>query len=81
MSSAKMQPMDQISTALVYSEALRMTSGALYQRVTTYLTDSLASKKRRKRSLLGFELVFGFEAAGETEIADLEVTVLVEEQV
>jgi hypothetical protein len=35
-SSARMHPTDQISTALVYSLALRMTSGARYQRVTTY---------------------------------------------
>jgi hypothetical protein len=35
--SAKMHPTDQISTALVYSEAFRITSGARYQRVTTYL--------------------------------------------
>ena len=36
-SSAKMHPTDQISTAFVYSEAFKITSGALYHLVTTYL--------------------------------------------
>ena len=31
-----MHPMLQMSIALVYSEAFRITSGALYHRVTTY---------------------------------------------
>lgn len=37
INSAKMHPTDHISTPLVYSEALRMTSGERYHRVTTYL--------------------------------------------
>lgn len=36
-SSAKMQPTEYISTAFEYSDAFKITSGALYQRVTTYL--------------------------------------------
>jgi hypothetical protein len=35
-SSARIHPTDQISTAFVYSLALRMTSGARYHLVTTY---------------------------------------------
>ena len=42
-SSARMHPTDQISTALVYSLALRITSGARYQRVTTYSVFSSSS--------------------------------------
>lgn len=37
INSAKIHPIDQISTALVYSEAFKMTSGARYHLVTTYL--------------------------------------------
>ena len=36
-SSANMQPTEYISTAFEYSDAFKITSGALYQRVTTYL--------------------------------------------
>lgn len=32
-----MHPIDQISTAFVYSDAFKMTSGALYHLVITYL--------------------------------------------
>jgi hypothetical protein len=32
-----MHPIDQMSTAFVYSDAFKMTSGALYHRVITYL--------------------------------------------
>jgi hypothetical protein len=35
--SANIQPIDQISTALEYSEGHKITSGARYQRVITYL--------------------------------------------
>lgn len=42
-SSARIQPTDHISTALVYSLALRMTSGALYHLVTTYSVFSSSS--------------------------------------
>ena len=35
--SAKIHPIDQISTAFVYSEAFKITSGALYHLVITYL--------------------------------------------
>ena len=36
-----MQPMDQISTAFVYSEAFNITSGYLYHRVKAYLRKKL----------------------------------------
>lgn len=36
MISPSMQPTDQISIAAVYSEQFRSSSGARYQRVTTY---------------------------------------------
>ena len=42
-SSARMQPTDQMSTALVYSLALRITSGARYHLVTTYSVFSSSS--------------------------------------
>jgi hypothetical protein len=42
-SSARMHPTDQMSTALVYSLAFRMTSGARYHRVTTYSVFSSSS--------------------------------------
>lgn len=38
-----MHPTDQISTALLYSLALSITSGALYHRVTTYSVFSSSS--------------------------------------
>jgi len=70
INSAKMQPTDQISTALVYSEAFKMTSGARYQRVTTYLLflslslSAYVSNKNNEKFksffyyLLSFKLVF-----------------------
>lgn len=65
-----MQPIDQMSIAFVYSDALSMISGARYQRVTTYLF-----------SELGFDLVFRLKSAAETEIAELYIALLVQQNI
>ena len=60
----------QISIAFVYSEAFRMTSGALYHLVTTYLINPLC-----------LEVVFLVVSATQTEIADLHVALFVHQNV
>lgn len=67
MSSMKMQPTDQTSIAVVYSDELSSNSGALYHRVTTYsVMNSLSELVRAspKSQILRSQLAFSNRLLG-----------------
>lgn len=76
-----MHPIDQTSTALVYSEAFRITSGALYHLVTTYLGSKVSDNAQKTKLILSHKVSFVFVASCKSEIADLEITTFVEKNI
>jgi hypothetical protein len=80
--SAKIQPTDHMSTPVEYCRPPRRISGDRYHRVTTCTTlDKTLGLVQQARYLVSVCTQWDTEGAGQTEIGQLEIAVLVNQKV